>query len=281
MIEGTFGEKNQCQGGAQIKMENYIGPYWSDGKWQESVEFGLSPALSEVDAASRLHDSAYAHYTDEAHRIAADEIYSATLKGLKEKYAGLADVPLYGNYIKNRAKEIGGGFATGVKYGGLAGGLFSLVYNGVKGIVRSSDLIRNGERYRNEVLGYYKTDPVPKISTSKSEKNKIAPVAHPRPNAPLQNTETVENFAMPKKTQTAPEPPAENRKVTTAWPVSAASEQARKGKHFKKTEVVPLYRPLRKKPLPAVTKADLVRFLKYNPEGVNRVRKWLQQHPNT
>jgi hypothetical protein len=32
---------------------NYIGPYWSDGKLQESVEWGDRPVLNELDEIAR------------------------------------------------------------------------------------------------------------------------------------------------------------------------------------------------------------------------------------
>lgn len=240
-------------------MENYIGPHWSDGKWQESVEFGNAPALSEVDAASRLHDSAYAHFKDEAHRIAADEIYSKTLKKLKEKYAFLADVPLYGNYTKNRASEFGSNFVTGMKYGGLVGGLASLVYSGVKGIVRNNDLIQHGEKYRREVMQYYDTDPG-KPKTAQNIINKIAPVTHPPPKAPLQNIETIQNNDMFKKNRTAPAP------SDSVQPVKVP-----------KNKVQPLYKPLKKKKRD-VTAADLALYLRYHPGEEARVLKWIHDN---
>ncbi len=170
-------------------MENYIGPYWSNGQWQESVEFGDKTPQSEVDAAARLHDSAYAHFKDEAHRTAADEIFSQTLKKLRGKNSQLADVPLYGNYLKNRLVDLGNDFSTGMRAGGIIGGLGALVYNGVKGIVRSNDLIHNGAKYRKDVLDYYATDPSAKpIEQIKISKN-IPTVSLPKPIAPLQKPE--------------------------------------------------------------------------------------------
>lgn len=266
MIVGTYCEKNQCQGRGTNNMENYIGPYWSDGKWQESVEFGLQPALSGVDAASRLHDSAYAHYTDEAHRTAADEIYSATLKKLNEPLSNLADVPLYGNYIKNRAKEIGSDFVTGFKYFGLLGGLGSLVYNGVKNVVRSNDLIQNGDTYRKDVLAYYATDPIKPIVSEKTEKQKPI-VSIPKTIAPLQTDTKEEMF----KRKTKVQPVAVNVVPSSPARVPAHNQVA--------PAAQVLYRPLRAKKKKPITPGDLIKYLSYHPNEVEKVAAWLEKHP--
>lgn len=42
---------------------NYCGPWWSDGKWQESV-IGKSAALSDFDATCKEHDASYALHED-------------------------------------------------------------------------------------------------------------------------------------------------------------------------------------------------------------------------
>lgn len=238
-------------------MENYIGPYWSDGKWQESVEFGDTEPLSLVDAASRLHDSAYAHYKDEQHRIAADEIYSETLKSLKEKYASLADVPLYGNYTKNRALEFGSNALQGFKYGGVAGALGSLVYTGVKGIVRLNDLIHNGGKYKSDVLAYYDTDPK-KITAVKVSRPDIPIV---KPIAP--KTIASEEYEMFKKNKTAPTPPP------------------RKPLEIPEAAAPALYRPLKKKRVRPISAADLELYLQYNPGARLKVMEWLQKHNKT
>lgn len=240
-------------------MENYIGPYWSDGKWQESVEFGDANPMSQVDAASRLHDSAYAHYKDEKHRIAADQIYSETLKKLKEKYSGLADVPLYGNYTKNRVKEFGSNFAEGFKVGGLAGGLGSLVYTGVKGIVRLNDLITNGAKYRQEVLDYYDTDPK-KIQTVTKTNKHIVPIVTPQPKAP-KTIQTVDEMFTRK---VAPQPTNEH---LPAAPEPRARVSERR-----------LYKPLTKKRRRPTTAADLELYLKYHPDDRKKVLEWINKH---
>ncbi len=88
---------------------NYTGPYWSDGKLQESVEFGTEDPKSELDYLSRLHDTAYAHYKDDAHREAADEIYERDAKRLVGRFPHLAgDLVLHGNRTSRAAKRLAG-----------------------------------------------------------------------------------------------------------------------------------------------------------------------------
>jgi hypothetical protein len=90
-----------------IDLGNYTGPYWSDGKIQPSVEFGESEPQSELDALSRLHDTAYAHYKDRAHREAADAIYAREAKKLVGKFPELAgNVVQYGNYTGRQATKL-------------------------------------------------------------------------------------------------------------------------------------------------------------------------------
>jgi len=59
---------------------NYTGPYISNGHYQASVEFGSVKPSSKLDAVSRLHDSAYAKWSDRIHKAAADEIFSYQAK---------------------------------------------------------------------------------------------------------------------------------------------------------------------------------------------------------
>ncbi len=93
---------------------NYVGPYWSDGALQESVEWGNRPALNELDALARQHDAAYAHYKDERHREAADALFAEGASKLKGKYGDkLAEDPRvaatlvkYGNYAARKASKL-------------------------------------------------------------------------------------------------------------------------------------------------------------------------------
>lgn len=131
-------------------MENYVGPYWSDGKLQSSVEFGDAPPLSTLDAESRLHDSAYAHYEDLQHRMAADAIYEHNVEilGGFAKFAG--EAVLYGN----QTLRAGSNLLEYSKYGPLG-----LVVGSLINDYYLNDYLLNSERYKKEVLGYYATDP--------------------------------------------------------------------------------------------------------------------------
>lgn len=128
---------------------NYTGPYISDGKFQTSVEFGKSKPLNRLDAFSRYHDSAFAHYKDYGHRTAANSIYyDQTRNGNKtENFAG--NVVLYGNQVKSAL----GNMPFGV------GNFPGLIYGGIKNLYNLADYVHNRNKYRKEVLAYYKTDP--------------------------------------------------------------------------------------------------------------------------
>lgn len=128
---------------------NYTGPYISDGKFQTSVEFGKSKPLNRLDAFSRYHDSAFAHYQDYGHRAAANSIYyDQTRNGNRtENFAG--NVVLYGNQVKSAV----GNMPLGV------GNLPGLIFGGVKNALNLADYVHNRKRYKQEVLAYYRTDP--------------------------------------------------------------------------------------------------------------------------
>ncbi len=90
-----------------VSMGNYIGPYWSNGKIQRSVEFGEAEAKSKLDGLARLHDTAYAHYGDSAHREAADLIFAAEAKKLVGKFPRLAATAVqYGNYTGRQGSKL-------------------------------------------------------------------------------------------------------------------------------------------------------------------------------
>lgn len=131
-------------------MENYIGPFWSDGKVQSSVEFGQTPPKSALDAESRLHDSAYAHYSDLVHRMAADSIYEMRVSKLGGFAAFAGEAVLYGN----QTLRAGSNLLDYSKYGPLG-----LVAGSLINDYHLFDYMNNSERYKKEVLAYYATDP--------------------------------------------------------------------------------------------------------------------------
>jgi hypothetical protein len=131
--------------------ENYTGPYLSDGRIQESVEFGTMDPKSVLDELSRLHDSAYAKWKDSGHRYAADKIYNEEAQKLVSMFPHLAgNLVLYGNAAGNAASNI----ASSAVYGPLG-----LLYGAVKNMLELNDKMVNGSKYRKDILGYYKADP--------------------------------------------------------------------------------------------------------------------------
>lgn len=117
--------------------DNYTGPYRSDGQWQASVPFGKSNPQSKLDALSRLHDTAYATYSDYGHRTAADSLYkkeSDKLVGLFPKLAGHAVV--YGNKIAQAAST-----------------------DPFTNALNLYDYMLNEKKYKKEIQALYATDP--------------------------------------------------------------------------------------------------------------------------
>jgi len=142
---------------------NYVGPYWSDGKLQESVEWGDKPALNALDELARKHDAAYAHYKDEKHREAADMLFAEEAKKLKQKYGSKwAEDPQiaarfveYGNHTTRQIKDL-------LKIGGLGpAALPWLIYK------QASNMVDNYKRIKGTYLSkevgdirrFYETDP--------------------------------------------------------------------------------------------------------------------------
>jgi len=133
---------------------NYTGPYVSDGKLQTSVEFGGAPTLNELDALSRLHDSAYAKWTDRAHREAADKLYydaASKLPGAFPKLA--ANAVQYGNYAGDSASKLGQNVLTYGPVGALKFGIERLAEMNAR--LNGTHLAKE----LREVQDYYKSDP--------------------------------------------------------------------------------------------------------------------------
>lgn len=68
----------------------YTGPGVSNGKFQNSVEFGDRTPLDTLDFYSRMHDSAYAKYKDKWHRRAADQLYYDQAMKLRQAFPWVA-----------------------------------------------------------------------------------------------------------------------------------------------------------------------------------------------
>lgn len=140
-------------------MDNYTGPYWSDGRFQTSVEFGESKPTSELDAASRLHDSAYARFGDQQHRRAADVIYAETTNDIGGASAFVGQAVKYGNYAINAASELSRDVGWGFELAGELGALVGLAYAEYKFITDIDDWNENSMKYISDVNSYYLRDP--------------------------------------------------------------------------------------------------------------------------
>lgn len=146
---------------------NYVGPYWSDGKTQSSVEWGNKEPTDALDDLARKHDAAYAHYKDRPHREAADALFAEEARKLTQKYGkGWAADPKvaatlvqYGNYATRQAAKLG----EYTKYGtsGIAGNLIGAGRFVIGNLLDAGKMV-NGtylKQERNDVLKFYGTDP--------------------------------------------------------------------------------------------------------------------------
>lgn len=146
---------------------NYVGPYWSNGQIQESVEWGDKEPIDELDELARQHDAAYARFKDRPRREAADLIFATEARKLNRKLGGAltsdprfaAAMVEYGNYagrqVAKLASDVGSGFKLGL--GPLAGVLKFGVDN-----IREMNQRVHGTHLRKEleqVRAFYNTDP--------------------------------------------------------------------------------------------------------------------------
>jgi len=141
---------------------NYTGPHWSDGKVQESVEWGDSNPQGELDYLSREHDSAYARFKDDKHREAADKIYHDKATKLAGKFPQLAgNLVLYGNHAGRQAGKLFKNAKTGAMFGGPLGALAGAIYTAGGNIVDNMSRI-NGTYLKKEMADiekYNQSDP--------------------------------------------------------------------------------------------------------------------------
>lgn len=126
---------------------NYTGPYLSDGKFQSSVEFGEKLPIDRWDAFSRLHDSAFKKWDDYGHRTAANSIYNEWMKENPTTSKSIAGfLVLYGNQINSSLSNLGPNMG-------------SLIIGGIKNGYNLADYAMNENKYKREVIDYFKTDP--------------------------------------------------------------------------------------------------------------------------
>lgn len=136
-----------------IDLGNYVGPYWSDGRVQPSVEWGESEPKHELDALARQHDSAYAKWQDREHREAADRIFADEARKLVGKFPNLAaNLVQYGNYGMRQGSEL----ASASRYG-----LPGILYFAGKNILKSHQMLTGSylKKETQDVKEYYSTDP--------------------------------------------------------------------------------------------------------------------------
>jgi len=140
---------------------NYIGPGWSNGELQESVEWGGRDPIDRLDLAAYYHDSAYAKYKDARHRAAADRRFYADTKDIEGPLAEAArNAVLYGNHTGRRASDLVKNAQAGAAIGGIPGALAGVVYSGLKGGYELARGLHGGwEQDDKDIDEYFKTDP--------------------------------------------------------------------------------------------------------------------------
>lgn len=170
---------------------NYVGPYWSDGKIQESVEWGDREPTDELDALARQHDAAYARFKDRAHREAADQIFAQEARKLNQKAGGsLASDPRfaaamveYGNYAARQAGKLAGYTAYSMVPGlGPLAGVLKFGYDNIREMnnrVHGTHLKKELETVR----AFYNTDPKrsPQVISTGIGQAKVGKVEGTRP----------------------------------------------------------------------------------------------------
>lgn len=148
-----------------MKIPNYTGPYISDGKFQESVEFGETVPQDALDYLSRLHDTAYAHYKDYAHRRAADIIYYQEAKKLEGAFPQLAGLAvLVGNQVGSSVVNL---------VDGMAAGPLGFLYGAVKNMYNLGDFAMNEKQYLQDIRDLYAKDPIDLSSKIAKVKNDV------------------------------------------------------------------------------------------------------------
>ena len=157
---------------------NYTGPYISDGEFQTSVEFGSKEPKDALDASSRLHDTAYAHWDDRLHRTVADIIYYDQTRDLPGAFPAVArNAVLYGNFVKDSFYGLPGFSVEPSSVYKLAAKTYSDAEFLLQLIDKQDDL-------RHEILDYYKNDPFPQhqrlVGGVNKDMNFLAPFLFPK-----------------------------------------------------------------------------------------------------
>ncbi len=140
---------------------NYIGPKWSNGEFQDSVEWGDKAPQDELDLAAYYHDSAYAKFKDSDRRYAADKIFAEEARRIGTPLAkAAAELVEKGNIFGNGLSRLKKNVEAGMVAGG-AGVVGALAYTAVQNIFEANKRLPGGsmEKTLKEVQAYYETDP--------------------------------------------------------------------------------------------------------------------------
>lgn len=197
---GECGEDPTCPFWAS---GNYVGPYWSNGRVQESVEWGDKAPIHALDELARQHDAAYAHYKDAKHREAADMIFAEEAKKLKQKYGSkwasdpqvAARIVEYGNHTKSQIKKLVGVAASGPFM------IPKLAYHAISNMIDNQKRI-NGTYLKKEVgdvNAFFKTDPRKMGGVVSAPKGEPVPAG---PGKPKVEPEKPNRGELPKKAET-------------------------------------------------------------------------------
>ncbi len=118
------------------------------------MAFGETEPTDALDALSRLHDTAYATYSDRKHREAADMIYNEEAKKLGERFPNLAgNIVLYGNYASRQAEKL----SSDISSYWLLGPLVFQIENMMDATKMIDGTYLKSER--QDILNLYATDP--------------------------------------------------------------------------------------------------------------------------
>lgn len=143
------------------ELGNYVGPNWSDGKFQSSVLWGESEPQNELDLAAYYHDSAYAHWADSDHREMADRIFREQTAHLDEKLAKFAsEAVTHGNMLGRSVERLAENISMTAPLGPMAP-VAGLVITAFENIFEANKRLPGGsmEKTYQEVLKFYETDP--------------------------------------------------------------------------------------------------------------------------
>ena len=210
---------------------NYIGPGWSDGKLQESVEWGSSDPRDELDLLAYYHDSAYAKFKDEKHRMEADRIFTEKASKIPGGLAAISKVAVtHGNMVKRSAERTASNVSTGASLFGPIGALGGLIYTGVQNIVKANDMLPGGdnEKARREVLKYYETDPHKRQNMQfDKSKNVNTPVNNPKTPSPPKQSEEEADALRKRSVKSQVEMREEAKRMEAVW---AAAKEKRDAK---------------------------------------------------